>query len=420
MDGLSAGETSSRSQKTANSSNSAPRVAMQGPQRRRMTAQVLDPLDRWHRPFSRVVNLLSMALRRQRRVLTAIVAASVWTGTRSAGEPADRLACDSGVLCGLGAGRAQHDCFSVADARASSVCAACRVVRLRGGNAKWAQDAGYSSEMAETSEIGDLEDEGPSLHPSQLDLSDATTGAVGADADARADPTLLAERYWALPARSRQLLDDLVRFKWKQVTNESVVTFADGELHRNDTEPLTGMKLEEVWDGDEQRCVRVVEAHLQSGVQAGDVLRTVEGIDCSEKSIAEVGHLIAEANGMKTSVNIGMLRNSIYANTGPDSRSDARADGAAGAAEHMYSLTLERGWLLPDKDTEVSLTVFECELQRLHLPPFHSALYDFRHQALVEFIPKSQDQTCDIFHMPHSRHAACWHKHAHTVTLANM
>jgi hypothetical protein len=292
-----------------------------------------------------------------RWVLTALVAACVWTGTRSAGEPADVLARDSGVLCGLGAGRAQHDCFvSAADAQAA-VCPTCSVIRLRGGDARWAQDAGYSSEMVETSEMGDLEDEGPSLHASQLDLSDASAGAVGSDADAQTDPTLLAERYWALPARSRQLLDDLVRFKWKQATNESGLTLADADAelqpHRNDTEPLTGMKLEEVWEGDEQLCVRVTEAESQSGVQAGDILRTVEGIDCSKKSIAEVGHLIAEANGMKTSVHIGMLRNSIYANTGSDSRSDARASGAAGAAEHMYSLTLERGWLLPDHDTEV-------------------------------------------------------------------
>ena len=72
------------------------------------------------------------------------------------------------------------------------------------------------------------------------------------------DPGELAQRYWSLPARSRQLLDDLVRAKWRVVTNESIRElgpWANTELpeaHSDDVEPLTGMKLEEVWEGDQQ------------------------------------------------------------------------------------------------------------------------------------------------------------------------
>ena len=67
------------------------------------------------------------------------------------------------------------------------------------------------------------------------------------------------------------------------------------------------MKLQEVWDGDTQVCVEVVEAGNHSGVHAGDLLRTVEGVDCSKRSIAEVGRLIAEANAGKLTVTLGML-----------------------------------------------------------------------------------------------------------------
>lgn len=223
----------------------------------------------------------------------------------------------------------------------------CEMARLRGGDASWGRDASQSSEMGRGSQV-DWEND-VSLHPSELELSDAS--ATDADGN-RTDPALLAQRYYALPASSRQLLDDLVRFKWKQVTNESGVT--ESQPHDDDDEPLTGMKLEEVWDGDEQLCVRVVEAYPQSGVQAGDVVKTVEGIDCTKKSIAEVGHLIAEANAMKTSVQIGMLRHSIYSNAGTDGPGSTReGGGAAESHEHMYSLVLERGWLVPDEKAKV-------------------------------------------------------------------
>ena len=245
----------------------------------------------------------------------------------------------------------------------------CETVRLRGGDASWGQDAaedGYhSSEMRESVATSEM---GSSLRPSQLDLSDGPA----ADADGnQTDPALLAQRYYALPASSRQLLDDLVRFKWKQATNESGGTETELQPHDKDTEPLTGMKLEAVWEGDEQLCVRVAEAHPQSGVQAGDLVKTVEGIDCSKKSIAEVGHLIAQANAMKISVHIGMLRNSIYSQAGTEetaSTQEAGGEGDAKRAEHVYSLTLERGWLLTDENSKVeAVCVCVCARARVRL-----------------------------------------------------
>jgi len=191
------------------------------------------------------------------------------------------------------------------------------LLSLRGGDADWAhggndvlpdpeqiRDSG-SSEMADGSEWDELDE--MSLHASQLALSDESPANETANNEST-DPGLLAERYWALPAESRQLLDDLVRTRWELLANASLA-YAVLEPHENDTEPQTGMKLEAVWNGDEQICVRVVEAESRSGVQAGDILKTVEGIDCSKKSLAEVGHLIAEANRDKLSVQIGMLRN---------------------------------------------------------------------------------------------------------------
>ena len=55
-----------------------------------------------------------------------------------------------------------------------------------------------------------------------------------------------------------------MRAKWRVVTNESIRElgpWANTELpeaHSDDAEPLTGMKLEEVWEGDQQLSVRVV------------------------------------------------------------------------------------------------------------------------------------------------------------------
>ena len=197
------------------------------------------------------------------------------------------------------------------------------LLSLRGGDADWAhggndvlpdpeqiRDSG-SSEMADGSEWDELDE--MSLHASQLALSDELPVNETANNEST-DPGLLAERYWALPAESRQLLDDLVRTRW-QLSNASLAD-AVLEPHENGTEPQTGMKLEAVWNGDEQICVRVVEAESRSGVQAGDILKTVEGIDCSKKSLAEVGHLIAEANRDKLSVQIGMLRNGTQGQAG--------------------------------------------------------------------------------------------------------
>ena len=58
------------------------------------------------------------------------------------------------------------------------------------------------------------------------------------------------------------------------------------------------------------------------------------GIDCSQKSLAEVGRLIADFNENKPSVQIGMLRGAQR----------GRGEGG-GEGQTMYSLILERGWL---------------------------------------------------------------------------
>jgi hypothetical protein len=189
--------------------------------------------------------------------------------------------------------------------------------------------------MEDGSEWDELDE--MSLRASQLALSDELPVNETANNEST-DPGLLAERYWALPAESRQLLDDLVRTRW-QLSNASLAD-AVLEPHENGTEPQTGMKLEAVWNGDEQICVRVVEAESRSGVQAGDILKTVEGIDCSKKSLAEVGHLIAEANRDKLSVQIGMLRNGTQGQAG-----GGEVGGGGKASAKLYSLTLERGWL---------------------------------------------------------------------------
>ena len=164
----------------------------------------------------------------------------------------------------LGAGTSR------ANARGGTGCGG-RVpaLKLRGGEADFAHDTD-SSLMSSVSGDGSrasytLDDE--SLHASQLALSSSSVRGAGEEAPRpNDDPGELAQRYWSLPARSRQLLDDLVRAKWRVVTNESIRElgpWANTELpeaHSDDVEPLTGMKLEEVWEGDQQLCVRVVAA----------------------------------------------------------------------------------------------------------------------------------------------------------------
>jgi hypothetical protein len=111
---------------------------------------------------------------------------------------------------------------------------------------------------------------------------------------------------------------------------------------------LTGMKLQEVWDGDTQVCVEVVEAGNHSGVHAGDLLRTVEGVDCSKRSIAEVGRLIAEANAGKLTVTLGML----HMSKAPNKREEGGVEEAGGGAggDRIYSVILERRWLTDEED----------------------------------------------------------------------
>ena len=216
-------------------------------------------------------------------------------------------------------------------------------LRLRGGDVNWAHREDSSSEMLDDSEEAQDETMDTSLHASELGLDDDDVGAN--DAHPPTDPALLAQRYWALPARSRQLLDDIVRGKWVMVTNSSDVqhavirdlapshaydaaTGADAGLTNASAAAcvaLTGIKLQEVWDGDTQVCVEVVEAGNHSGVHAGDLLRTVEGVDCSKRSIAEVGRLIAEANAGKLTVTLGMLHMSKAPNK--------REDGGWGVEE---------------------------------------------------------------------------------------